>query len=190
MYSITAVFIGESLEWSQVRCVLKTRAILKGRGACGGGQLPWWRRHLRICLQCERPEFDFCVGKIPWRRAWQCTPVFLPGESPWAEEPGGLQSMGSQRLWHDWATKHTLEREEKSASYTTSLTPAEKLKDRLVVKSSSYRYHSVLFSGFVVLVKVLLVSGSQKCFSCKMKWRIDEMLLSTWFGHSMSSFKH
>ena len=27
-----------------------------------------------------RPGF---VGKIPWRRAWQPTPVFLPGESPW-----------------------------------------------------------------------------------------------------------
>ena len=26
-----------------------------------------------------------------WRRAWQRTPVFLPGESPWTEEPGGLQ---------------------------------------------------------------------------------------------------
>ena len=26
------------------------------------------------------PEFDAWVGKIPWRRAWQPTPVFLPGE--------------------------------------------------------------------------------------------------------------
>ena len=32
--------------------------------------------------------------------------VFLPGESPWTEEPGGLQSMGSQRVGHDRATKH------------------------------------------------------------------------------------
>ena len=32
-------------------------------------------------------------GKIPRRRAWQPTPVFLPGESPWTEEPGGLQTM-------------------------------------------------------------------------------------------------
>ena len=29
--------------------------------------------------------FDPWVGKIPWRRAWQPTPVFLPGESPWTE---------------------------------------------------------------------------------------------------------
>ena len=29
------------------------------------------------------------VGKIPWRKAWQPTPVFLPVESPWTKEPGG-----------------------------------------------------------------------------------------------------
>ena len=28
-----------------------------------------------------RPGFDPWVGKIPWRRAWQPTPVLLPGES-------------------------------------------------------------------------------------------------------------
>ena len=47
------------------------------------------------------------VGKISWRRAWQPTPVFFPGEFPWTEEPGGLQSMGWQRVRHDWATKHS-----------------------------------------------------------------------------------
>ena len=44
-------------------------------------------------LQGGRPGFDPWVRKIPWRRAWQPTPVFLPGESH-GEEPGGLQSMG------------------------------------------------------------------------------------------------
>ena len=39
--------------------------------------------------QCGRPGFDPWIGKIPWRRAWQPTPVFLPGESPGTEEPGG-----------------------------------------------------------------------------------------------------
>ena len=48
-------------------------------------------------LQERRRGFDPWVGKIPWRRAWQFTPVFLPAESPWTEEPGRLQSMGSQK---------------------------------------------------------------------------------------------
>ena len=41
------------------------------------------------------------LGGFPWRRAWQPTPIFLPGESPWTEKPGGLQSMALQRLGHD-----------------------------------------------------------------------------------------
>ena len=43
--------------------------------------LLWWLRQQRISLQCGRPGFDSLVGKISWRRAWQPTPVFLPGES-------------------------------------------------------------------------------------------------------------
>ena len=30
----------------------------------------------------------------------------LPGESPWTEEPGGLQFMGSRKVGHNWANKH------------------------------------------------------------------------------------
>ena len=33
------------------------------------------------CRRRKRLEFDPWVGKIPWRRAWQPTPVCLPGES-------------------------------------------------------------------------------------------------------------
>ena len=49
-----------------------------------------------------RLGFDPWVGKIPWRRAWQLTPVFLLGESH-GEEPGGLQSIVSQRVGHNWS---------------------------------------------------------------------------------------
>ena len=40
-------------------------------------------------------------GKIPWRRKWQPTSVFLPGKIPWTEEPDRLQSIESQRVGHD-----------------------------------------------------------------------------------------
>ena len=33
-----------------------------------------------VCLQCGRPGFNPWVGKIPWRRKWQPTPVLLPGK--------------------------------------------------------------------------------------------------------------
>ena len=85
-----------------------------------------------ICLQCTRPGFDLWVGRIPWSRKWQPTPVFLPGKSMdrgawWATvqevvrvrhdletkspttECGHLWgtvilSMGLLRVGHNWAS--------------------------------------------------------------------------------------
>ena len=45
--------------------------------------------------------------EYPPEKDMETTPVFLSGESPWTKEPGGLQSMGSQRAGHDQATKHS-----------------------------------------------------------------------------------
>ena len=33
------------------------------------------------CRRCKRPRFYPWVRKIPWRRKWQPTPIFLPGKS-------------------------------------------------------------------------------------------------------------
>ena len=43
----------------------------------------------------------------PLYEGMEPTPVFLPGESPWTEKSGELQSTGSQRVRHDYMTKHT-----------------------------------------------------------------------------------
>ena len=51
------------------------------------------------------------VGPLGWddslEKKMGTTPVFLPEASPWTEEPGKLQYMGSQRVRHDWVTKHS-----------------------------------------------------------------------------------
>ena len=41
------------------------------------------------------------LGRSPWRRAWQPTLVFLPGESHGQKRPSRLQSMGSDRVGHN-----------------------------------------------------------------------------------------
>ena len=41
--------------------------------------------------------------KIPWRKKWQPTPVFLPGESHEQSSLVGVQSIGLQRVGHDWS---------------------------------------------------------------------------------------
>ena len=52
----------------------------------------------------QRCGFDLWFGKIPWSRKQQPTPVFLPWNIPWTVQPGGLESMGSQRVD---TTEHT-----------------------------------------------------------------------------------
>ena len=44
-------------------------------------------------------------GRSPGEGNGKPTPVFLPWKIPWTEEPGGLQSMGSQRVEHNLAPK-------------------------------------------------------------------------------------
>ena len=41
------------------------------------------------------------LGRSPGEGNGYPTPVFWPGESPWREETGGLQSTGSQTVGHD-----------------------------------------------------------------------------------------
>ena len=68
----------------------------------------------------EQTLYDFDTFKLvkflhlglcshPWRRKRQPTPVFLPGERRgWRSL--AVQSVGSQRAGHDWATGHALAR--------------------------------------------------------------------------------
>ena len=58
----------------------------------------WGRKESDATEQLNRTEL-----MVPsWRRKWQPSPVFLPGES---HEQRSLQSMGRQRVGHYWATK-------------------------------------------------------------------------------------
>ena len=67
------------------------------------------------CRKHERWGSGPWVGKTPWKRIRQPTPVFLPGEAPqnkrteenvwrwWRERPGRLRSKGSQSVRYDWS---------------------------------------------------------------------------------------
>ena len=56
------------------------------------------------CRRRKRRRFDHCVGKIPWRMAWQPTPVFLPGES---DGQRSLEGYGPQSRRESDMTKVT-----------------------------------------------------------------------------------
>ena len=46
-------------------------------------------------------RFDSWVRKIPWRREWQPTPVFLPGECHGQKSLEDYSSWGLQRIRHN-----------------------------------------------------------------------------------------
>ena len=60
--------------------------------------LSWWLRGWRICLQCGIPRFDPWVWKIPWRREWLPTLIFLPGEFHGQRSLVGYSSWTSKEL--------------------------------------------------------------------------------------------
>ena len=64
----------------------------------------------KICLKsrrCRKFKFHHWVWTIPWRRAWQPNILILDWRIPWIEEPGRLQSMGSQsKTWLKQLSTH------------------------------------------------------------------------------------
>ena len=77
-----------------VNSLVKTNWVMRKQGTIlGASQVALVVKNLPANAgRHKRWGFDPWVGKIPWRRAWQPTPVFLPGESH------------GQRRW--WATVH------------------------------------------------------------------------------------
>ena len=49
---------------------------------------------VKICPQYRRPEFDSWVRKIPWRREWQLSPIFLPGKFHGQKSLAGYSPCG------------------------------------------------------------------------------------------------
>ena len=72
------------------------------------GKIPWRRDRLPTLVFLGLPggsdgKESICsatnlglipgLGRFPWRRTWQSSPVFLPGESPGTEEPGRVHGV-------------------------------------------------------------------------------------------------
>ena len=80
-----------------------------------GRELPRWLTGKESACQCRRhrrQRFSPWVRKIPWRRKWQPTPVFLPGKSHGrrglvGHSPQGHKESGTTELLSVRAHTHT-----------------------------------------------------------------------------------
>ena len=88
--------------WQEILMLLESNWLV-GRKA--SYRLPRWLSGKESTLQCRRHRFDPWAGKMPWRRKWQPTPVFLPGKSHGQRRPMAYSSGGHKTVRRNLATK-------------------------------------------------------------------------------------
>ena len=82
-----------TLTWEVSRLYIKMVCIASGFPGGASGKAAACQ-----CGRFKRRRFDPWVGKIPWRRVWQPTPVFVPGESHGQKSLEGYSPWGRTRL--------------------------------------------------------------------------------------------
>ena len=86
------------------RSKISLMQIYSGKGL---DWLPRWLSSKESACQCWRRRrcgFNPWVGKIPWRRKWQPTPVFLPGIFHRQRSLAGYSPWG-HKVGYDWVTE-------------------------------------------------------------------------------------
>ena len=99
--SAHGIFQARVLEWGAI--AFSKRPVIETFKSCKGIILdfpggPSGKERACQCRKHKRFGFDPWVRKIPWRRAWQPTPVFLPGESHGQRSLGGCSPWGRKKL--------------------------------------------------------------------------------------------
>ena len=85
---------------------------------------PWWYSGKEFTHQCRRLRFSPWIGKIPWRRKWQPTPVFLPGKFHGQRSLEGYSPRGHKRVGHNLVTEQPYMRARSRAhTHTHTHTP-------------------------------------------------------------------
>ena len=85
------------------------RSLIHQGLPCGSDSTWVW-----VCLQCRGSGFNPWVGKIPWRREWQSTPVFWPGKSHGWRSLAGYSPCGhkesdtTEQLTHTFPSNFTV----------------------------------------------------------------------------------
>ena len=117
---ISQVFWATNFQWGSLNGNHRRKTGRKGGGGGGGTRVSLsffkvffdadhfkvWASQVALLVKIptanaediKRRGFDPWVGKIPWRRAWKPTPVFLPGESPGQKSLKGYSPRGSEEL--------------------------------------------------------------------------------------------
>ena len=127
-------------------------------------RLPWWlsgKEPACQCRICKRCGFNLCVGKIPWRRQWHPTLVFLPekshrhrlvGYSLWSHEESDttepLSSHTCKTLIYMWLLIKTCLFTFKSSLYLSSTKSYYPPCGTIAEAVTHWRWMALLCAGF------------------------------------------
>ena len=94
-------------------------------------RMPW---QYRLCLQCRNVDLIPGLVRFPGERNDNSLYYFFL-ETPWAEESGGLQFMGSQRVRHDLVTKQQQHFMKQHPTFYVSPTSVSHSVDTLILEN-------------------------------------------------------
>ena len=117
------------LNWWSVRMV-------EGFPGCASGKEP-----ARQCRRCKRLGFDPWVRMIPWRRARQPAPVFLPGESHGQRSLAGYSPWGRTESDTTEATSYSCRRLVENCNTTATSSSFNCSQERKMERNAHSRSH-------------------------------------------------
>ena len=107
----------------------------------------------------------------------------LAWKIPWTEESGGTQSMGSQRVWHDWATEHSTLAPQKILS-TTKRKEQRKMFSMQIKQSIviNYWWHLQFFTSqnkifqliFIIFFPTTVSNKMVTAFALRTFWKLNK----------------
>ena len=141
--------------------------------------LPRWLCGKESACQCRRRRFESWVGKIPWSRKWQPTPVFLPGKFNGQKNLAGYSHMSPQSRTRlsNWACTHTYQ------DYTYNLRVSVSLSIHWFwqfITYSNLQYNLPLIKNipsltsdkhFVIITKELFFVKKTTMYPCKILFK-------------------
>ena len=110
----------KQLYYNALLCLFQLIFVSSFRSFSTCIRLPRWCSGQESACPCRRCGFNPWLEKIPLEEEMAAHSSILAWKIPWREEPGGLPSMGSQRVRHDWATEPTHSLHHLSGTYVTS----------------------------------------------------------------------
>ena len=94
--------------WSTKKYIIYVSNLMNLLVSVYPGGLPWWLSGKESACEYRRHGFDLWVRNIPWRKKWQPTPVFLPGESHGQRSLAGtVHGVAKSLTWLKWLSMHT-----------------------------------------------------------------------------------